>query len=134
MGTLTGNKDDIDILYNKIKNSKTSISKDVFMKHIHTNGFAYHSQQLDVCINPLKKLITNLKYRKNTKSNKWISTLENNTFDDNYWINTFRNTVHFSKAIKQVPDNTIFIEIGPNTHLKQFIPKHNHYINLMKKN
>lgn len=94
------------------------------IKYIHLNtSHAFHSEAFDPILDEFAEFVN--RCEKNTPTIQVISCLTGDFISDNdaisgsYWAKQLRNTVRFSKGLARIQslENTLFIEVGPNSHL-----------------
>jgi acyl transferase domain-containing protein/thioesterase domain-containing protein len=88
---------------------------------------AFHSNDFDPILDAFEKYVES--FPRNAPQIPFISCLTGELISDEeatsgkYWASQLRNTVQFSKGIATLAQNseTIFLEVGPNTHLSGLV-------------
>jgi len=82
-------------------------------------GYAFHSKYVSPALPFLKpELERILGHRSRERSSKWVTTSRGGkTLSVDYLLNNIVSPVYFCEAYKQVPNNAIFLEVGPKALL-----------------
>jgi fatty acid synthase, animal type len=132
---------EVDLIENFVAEVKKT---GVLAKVVDSAGIAFHSSHMANCDGLLKNLLREIIRIPKIRSEKWISTSENediegySTFSDaEYFKNNLLSPVRFSAGMKRLPENSLAIEIAPHS-LLQGIVKQNlpecEYIGLAHRN
>jgi len=88
---------------------------------------AYHSRAMDPCLVELGVIAGIIKFQKPIAGTTFISAtkakeMKSEDFDERYWQDHLRHTVHFAAALKILATENcdVFIEIGPQPVLSAF--------------
>ena len=132
--TISGHKSDI-------ANILVILEKEnIFCRLLDTLNKAYHSPLFAPDKFLLEtKLSEIFNGKTGRRSQKWATAIlncETDVYDYHYQVDSVLEPVDFIRAIHQVPQNAIIVEIGPHSILKTLIKDNRpdlHYISLMKK-
>lgn len=124
--TLSGPRDKVERFIEELQ------SKDIFVKLVNTGGIAYHTKYIHHAKNKfLEKFEQTIAVPK-LRSKKWLSTsvlsenwhLPTAQFSSpEYHLNNFLNPVLFEETMRDVPANSIVVEIGPCALLQAIIKR-----------
>ncbi|XP_050542991.1 fatty acid synthase-like [Daktulosphaira vitifoliae] len=116
--TISGPPDSISKFVNKLK------SEGVFAREINSCGVAFHSPYI-LSVGPaFKEKVKGVVPNPKPRSSRWLSTsIPESEWNSplaqfssiSYQVNNLVSPVYFLDVLKQIPDNSIVIEIAPNS-------------------
>lgn len=133
--TISGLKEEVLALVDKAN------QKDLFCRVLETHGKAYHSFLFSEYKVDLEKMLKKcLDGEKRDRSDRWtssVSELKGRLFDSSYHVEGVLRQVDFIQTMQNIPQNSIIVEIGPHSVLKNLIKDNRpdlKYVSFMKKN
>lgn len=108
--TLSGPSVEIDLI------AAEMVAKGIFHRVVETDRIAYHSPLLKHFKSYLFKQLTEIIPTPKLRSSRWLSTsdLQNKYCDAQYHVTNILQSVFFYQALSPLPDDCVFLEIGPN--------------------
>ncbi len=117
--TISGYRENVLTLVEKAN------EKEIFNRVLDTFGKAYHSF-LFLAVQPTLEamLDKNMNGKSARRSEKWLTSISNyqtDLFDYKYHVEGVLRPVDFAHAVKNIPQNSVVLEIGPHSVLRSLI-------------